>query len=125
MTHHILAVDDSLQMLEVYQYLLTERGYKISTAKNGHEALEVLESKRPDLILLDIDMPKVSGWELLEIIRSRPDWRDIPVVMVTALVEPASEARARLPQYECYVTKKATGNDLLLLVEGVLAGTLA
>ncbi len=120
----ILAVDDNPVMLDVYWHLLTEEGYEVTLAKDGSQALKSLEAGDPDLVLLDIEMPDISGWQLLEIMRSRVEWHDIPVIMVTALIEPSDENRETLPEYNLYVTKKTTGKELLLLVEQGIDGTL-
>ena len=111
-------------MLDVYWHLLTEEGYEVTLAKDGSQALKSLEAGDPDLVLLDIEMPDISGWQLLEIMRSRVEWHDIPVIMVTALIEPSDENRETLPEYNLYVTKKTTGKELLLLVEQGIDGTL-
>ena len=124
MSHCILAVDDLPGMREVYYALLSEEGYEVMVAKDGHEALSLLESQSPDLILLDIDMPGLTGWEVLETVRSNGEWQEIPVIMVTALTEPPSIERDSYTHYDCYVTKKQTGNDLLELVEQALSGDL-
>ena len=124
MGQRILAVDDNPVMLDVYWHLLSEEGYEVTLAKDGSQALKSLEAGDPDLVLLDIQMPDISGWQLLEIMRNRVDWHDIPVIMVTALIEPSDENRETLPEYNLYVTKKTTGKELLLLVEQGLDGTL-
>lgn len=125
MGKRILAVDDNPVMLDVYRWLLTEEGYDVTLAKDGSQALNSLEAGEPDLVLLDIEMPNISGWQLLEIMRGRVEWHDIPVIMVTALIEPSDENRETLPEYNLYVTKKTTGKELLLLVEQALDGSLA
>ena len=125
MTKRILAVDDNPVMLDVYLQLLTQEGCQVTVAKDGSEALKVLEAGNPDLVLLDIEMPNISGWQFLEIMRGRVEWHDIPVIMVTGLIEPSDDSREALPEYNLYVTKKTTGKELLLLVEQALDGTLA
>ena len=124
MAKRILAVDDNHVMLDVYSHLLTEEGYEVTIAKDGAQALKALEVEDPDLVLLDIEMPNISGWQVLEIMRSRVEWHEIPVIMVTALIEPSDDSCETLPEYNLYVTKKTTGKELLLLVEQGLDGTL-
>ena len=125
MAKRILAVDDNSVILEVYIQLLSAEGYEVSVAKDGSEALKVLETWQPDLVVLDIGMPNLSGWQLLEIMRSRVEWHDIPVIMVTALLEPPPVEKESYPEYNCYVTKKVTGNELLALVAQNLEDTVA
>jgi len=116
----VLVVDDTEIIRDVYWYVLREAGYDVTLARNGPEALRALRARTPDLILLDIDMPKLSGWETLAIIRSTEEWRDIPVIILSVLVEPSVSERGRYPRYERYVSKKMTGNDLLQLVKQAL-----
>ena len=126
MRKRILAVDDNSVMLDVYMQLLGAEGYEVTLAKDGAEALKALETgENPDLVLLDIEMPNVSGWQLLEIMRKRVDWHEIPVIMVTALIEPSVSEQESHPKYDCYVTKKVTGGELLTLVSQALEDTLA
>ncbi len=124
MTKQILAVDDNPVMLEVYMQLLTGEGYEVTVAKDGAQALNVLEAEDPDLVLLDIEMPNMSGWQLLEIMRSRVEWHEIPVIMVTALMAPSVSDDGGHPEYDCYVTKKTTGGELLTLVAEALEGAV-
>ena len=124
MAHRILAVDDNEIMRQVYMDLLSEEGYDVTVARDGKEGLSALKRAVPDLILLDIDMPDLSGWEVLEIIRATPEWRDIPTIMVTVLPEPPASEEDSYPRHDCYLTKKKTGNDLLALVQQGLNGEL-
>ena len=124
MGQYILAADDDVVMCQVYHYVLTDEGYEVTIVKDGGQALAELQVKTPDLILLDIKMPNMSGWEVLEVIRTTPEWQDIPVVMVSGLPEPSSDDEQTAHRYDCYVTKKKTGNELLGLVDRALKGTL-
>ena len=125
MGKHILAVDDNPLMLEVYGAVLGAAGYEVATAGDGLQALEYLERQleSPDLVLLDVDMPRMTGWELLEIMRRRVEWHEVPVIMVSALIEPPAEELQQLPVFQCYVTKKETGTELVELVRSVLDGS--
>ena len=85
----ILLVDDNAQNLELLQAYLEELGCGTATATDGAEAIELIEQDQPDLILLDVMMPRMSGFQLCAKIKGEPATRDIPVVMVTALNEVA------------------------------------
>ncbi len=124
MAKRILAVDDNAVILDVYIQLLTQEGYEVTAAKDGSQALKALEAGNPDLVLLDIEMPNMSGWQLLEIMRSRVEWHKIPVIMVTALMESSVSGDGVHPEYDCYVTKKTTGGELLTLVAEALEGAV-
>ena len=80
----VLVVEDDLASREMLCTLLDRRGWEVSQVENGRLALEFLETTTPGLILLDLMMPEVDGFEVLRQLRARPDWRDIPVVVVTA-----------------------------------------
>lgn len=81
----VLVVDDDAGLRRVLQATLEHYRYRVLTAGDGLEALQVLEQKRPDVILLDIDMPKLDGETLALKLRSHPDWHAIPLVMLTGL----------------------------------------
>ena len=81
---NILAVDDEEDILYTIKYGFEKfDDFKINTAKNGEECLNILEHNIPDLILLDIMMPKMNGWQVLDIILGNPKWRNIPVFFIT------------------------------------------
>ena len=124
MPKRTLAVDDNAVMRDVYLHLLSDEGYVLTVASDGWAALEALGAYTPDLVLLDIVMPKLSGWEVLETIPSTREWHDIPVLMVTGLIETSAAEADGYPRYDCYLTKKKTGKDLLVLVDKALEGTL-
>ncbi len=83
----ILLVEDDLTLLEMYQTKFDMEGHEVRTAVNGEECLQMLEVFRPDLILLDILMPKVNGFHVLKEIKKHPDLRQIPVILLTNLGE--------------------------------------
>jgi CheY-like chemotaxis protein len=80
----ILVVDDDVYLCEIMSDVLQAEGHKTRTASNGLEALERIREKRPDLILLDLMMPVMSGWELSATLQANPDWSNIPIVIITA-----------------------------------------
>src|SRR4029450_5196413 len=86
----ILVVDDTAKNAKLLADLLTVKGYSVVTAESGREALAQLEAERPDLVLLDVVMPEMSGYEVCRKIRENAGTRILPVVMVTAL-DPAEE----------------------------------
>ena len=81
----ILIVEDEELVRELYSEFLEKKGYDVETAENGQEALDFLSENRPDLILLDINMPKVNGNELLKIIKADDKLRNIPVFIITGI----------------------------------------
>ena len=93
-TASILIVDDNQQNLELMQAYLEDLGCRITTATDGDEAIEAVEQSPPDLMLLDVMMPRVSGFQVCEKLESQPSTRDIIVIMVTALNEVGDYERA-------------------------------
>ncbi len=83
----ILLVEDDIFVKDIYNHKLTSEGYEVAMAGNGTEALKFMESRRPDLILLDIVMPFMDGKEALRKIKSNKEWKTIPVIMLTNLSE--------------------------------------
>src|SRR5215472_8492889 len=84
MISRILVVDDTPANIQVLSSMLKERGYQISVATSGNQAFDVLGRVRPDLILLDVMMPELDGFETCRRLKSSSDWRDIPVIFLTA-----------------------------------------
>ena len=86
----ILVVDDTPQNVKLLADLLNAKGYRVITANSGKQGLEIIERERPDLVLLDVVMPEMSGYEVCRKIRAMPETAVLPVVMVTAL-DPGQE----------------------------------
>ena len=118
----VLLVDDNaqnLELLEVYMEDLPE--VQVVTATNGLEAIARVEEEKPDLILLDIMMPKMSGFEVCKRLKSDPETRDIIVVMVTALNETSDVERAAECGTDDYLSKPVDRKALVELVRTLLA----
>ena len=118
----MLLVDDNaqnLELLEVYMEDIPE--VRVVTATNGIEALERVAEESPDLILLDIMMPKMSGFEVCKRLKGDPNTRDIIVVMVTALNEPGDVERAAECGTDDYISKPIDRKALVSLVRKMLA----
>jgi len=84
---NILVVDDSTTNIVLLEAILEEKGYKIYTALNVREAYAIIDKNHPDLILLDLLMPKISGFDFLKEIKKRKETRDTPVIIVSALAD--------------------------------------
>lgn len=112
----ILVVDDEPNTLFMLERRLESGGYSVATAKNGEEALKKAESLRPNLILLDIMMPTISGVEVLRLLKETDVTRDIPVVGLSALSTREDELRALAAGAVYYITKPYDGEELLAIV---------
>lgn len=105
----ILIVDDNQQNLQVLGTLLMEENYEISIAKNGKEAILEVESNRPDLILMDIMMPVMGGYEAVEKLKANENTKNIPIIFVTAMNEDADEEKGFTLGAADYITKPVRG----------------
>jgi|TARA_B110000116_G_scaffold259853_1_gene262368 two-component system alkaline phosphatase synthesis response regulator PhoP len=116
----ILLVDDNAQNLELMQAFLEELPCKIHTASDGIEAIEKIERYLPDLLILDVMMPRMSGFEVCQKIKSQPSTRDIVVIMVTALHEVSDYERAVECGTDEFITKPVNKLELLTRVRTLL-----
>lgn len=117
----VLIVDDEPDLVSTVQYRLKFAKCNVVTASNGQEGLEKAAAERPDLILLDTNMPVMNGHEMLEHLRADQDLRDIPVIMLTARCEPQDIAAASGHGVSDYVTKPFDFAQLMDKIQAVLA----
>ncbi|MGB4957535.1 MAG: response regulator [Candidatus Saccharimonas sp.] len=101
----ILLVEDDTALAAVYRSRLELEGFEISEVNNGEDALSAAISFHPDLILLDVMMPKISGFDVLDILRNTPETTNIRVVMLTALSQPKDKERAEQLGVDDYLVK--------------------
>lgn len=116
-TPTILAVDDNPRNLQLISSLLSGKGYKVVVANSGENALKYLGIKQPDLLLLDIMMPGLSGYEVLETIKQNPDIVDLPVIFLTAKSELSDIVKGFGMGAVDYITKPFKSEELLARVE--------
>jgi len=110
----ILVVDDELFHAEMIKSLFENRvGCRVSSASNGLDAIDMMTEERPDLILMDLNMPQMNGYECCQIIKLDPALKDIPVIMLTASGDDVSRERAALAGCDDYLTKPVNMRDLL------------
>ncbi|WP_263081619.1 response regulator [Endozoicomonas sp. Mp262] len=116
-TSTILIVDDSITMRKVTSRLLARNGYEVSSAKDGTDALRIISEKKPDLVLLDIEMPKMDGFEVASAIRNDPSCKTLPIIMVTSRTGEKHKDRAFSLGVNDYVGKPFQENILLETVK--------
>lgn len=110
---HVLAVDDNEINLRLVQHVLEERGFSVECVTDGMAALAAIERRRPDVVILDIVMPGLSGAEVLERIKSSPDLSAIPVIMLTARVSDQDVLESYRSGADYYITKPLVARQLL------------
>lgn len=118
----VLIADDEPNIVTALEFLLKRAGYDVRTATNGEEALALVESYAPDLVLIDIMMPGKSGYEVCQRMRERPEWRHIKIVMVTAKGREAEISKGLSLGADLYVTKPFSTQELIAAVDRLLAG---
>jgi CheY-like chemotaxis protein len=113
----VLLADDDADSREIVSFLLTQEGATVRAAQSAGEALELLIAWTPHVILLDLLMPVVDGYDLLSAIRNEPGMEDVPAVAITACAYPEDEARAFAAGFVAHVAKPFAASALLALVE--------
>ncbi len=109
----ILVVDDSRTIRRTAEALLEQAGYQVVTARDGFEALALTADERPDLILVDVMMPRLDGYQTCALIKHNPHFRRIPVIMLTSKDGLFDRARGRLAGSDEYLTKPFAREELL------------
>src|SRR3990167_3451635 len=104
----VLVVDDDQALLEMYTMRLKEEAFEVIVARNGEEALARAVDSKPDVILLDVMMPKVNGFDVLDILKSTPETKKIPVLILTVLIQDADRERGLKAGAEDYLVKSET-----------------
>ena len=125
MSHKILVVDDDILVLEALEELLKSSGYEVRVAMRGQEALEILEEERFDLLILDVVMPKMTGFDVCCEVRKRDDTMSkVKIIMLTA----KTDARSAEVRKECgcdlYLTKPIDPDRLMELIRNTLDNSL-
>lgn len=120
----ILLVEDDQSLREIYGIRLTAEGYEIASAGDGEAALALAVKERPDLIISDVMMPKISGFDMLDILRSTPETANIKVIMMTALSADDQKARGESLGADRFLVKSQVGiEDVVNAVHEVLNDT--
>ena len=119
----VLVSDDDPDIRELVRYLLEDAGFQVSTAADGPTVLAAAAADPPDLVVLDVMMPGLSGLEVCAALRDRPETATVPVIMLTAKAQEADITRGLGSGADDYVVKPFSPRDLLSRVRAVLART--
>jgi len=118
---NILVVDDEKHIVRLVEVNLRRAGYEVLKAYDGKEALEVIAGQKPDMIILDVMMPQMDGFEVLKELRGNPETAEIPVIMLTAKAQDADVFRGWQAGVDSYLTKPFSPMELLTFVKRIFA----
>ena len=122
MAYRILIVDDEPNIVLSLEFLMKKEGFEVAVANDGDEALAKVASFNPDLLLLDVMMPRKSGFEVCEALRADPSRAALKIVMLTAKGRDTEVAKGLALGADAYVTKPFSTKDLVVKVKEMLAG---
>ena len=120
MTKSILIADDEENISIALRYLMKSKGYDVRVARDGEEALDMVADQPPDLMLLDVMMPKRDGYDVCQTIRTNPDWRAIKIIMLSAKGRDIEVEKGLALGADDYLTKPCSTRDLAAKVEAML-----
>ncbi len=123
MNKRILIVDDEPNIVVSLEFLMKREGFEVAVATDGEAALKSVEEKQPDLVLLDIMLPKKNGFEVCQTIRANPDWQGVKIVMLTAKGRDTEVAKGTALGADAYMTKPFSTKDLITQVRQILGIT--
>ena len=123
MPKEILIVDDEPSIVIPIQFLMEQQGYSVLVAENGEDALDAIYKYKPDLILLDIMLPRIDGYEVCEIVRLNPDYRNIKIIFLTAKGREVEIAKGLALGANAYITKPFSNTELVAKVKELLNNT--
>lgn len=121
-TKKILIVDDEPNIVTALEFLLEKRGYAVEVAANGEEALAQVEAFKPDLVLLDVMMPKVSGYDVCQRMRAEPRWQGMKIIMLSAKGREVEVSKGMSLGADLYVTKPFSSVELVATIDKLLSG---
>jgi len=121
MAYKLLLADDSITIQKVVELILAEENFEIKSTNNGEEALALIPSFKPDVVLADIEMPKMNGYQLCEKIKKNPETSVIPVLLLTGAFEPIDEELAKQVKADDFIVKPFESQELISKINAALA----
>lgn len=118
----VVCIDDEVEMIELVKLILDRQNFQVTGASNGFDGLERIAEVKPDLVLLDLMMPEMDGWEVYQKMKATEEMRDIPVIVVTAKAQSIDRVLGlHIARVDDYITKPFGPQELIDSVEHVLA----
>ena len=121
MSKTVLIADDEPNIVISLEFLLQQDGYQVQVAHDGQEALEAIRRQAPDLVLLDVMLPRLSGFDVCQKIRENPAWQHLRIVMLTAKGREVEIGKGLALGADAYITKPFSTQELLAQIRGLLA----
>lgn len=117
----VVCVEDEAEMIDLIRLILGRKGFEVIGAKGGKKGLEVIREEKPDLVLLDLMMPDMDGWEVYQQLKADQETRDIPVIVVTAKAQSIDKVLGlHIAKVEDYISKPFSPQELMDSVDRVL-----
>ena len=120
MTYSVLVVDDEPNIVYSLEFLMKRESYDVRVARDGEAALKSIEEQRPDLVLLDVMIPKRDGFDICQTIRANPDWKSVRIIMLTAKGRDIEREKGLALGADDYITKPFSTRDMMKLVKQYL-----
>ena len=122
MGKRVLYIEDEQEMIDLVRLILSRKGYEVMGATGGREGLELVERERPDLVLLDLMMPDMDGWDVYQQLRAEEVTHQIPVIVITAKAQSIDKVLGlHIARVDDYISKPFSPQELVDSVERVLA----
>jgi CheY-like chemotaxis protein len=119
----VLIIEDNAPNLSLMSYLLTVSGHSVEGCRDGQSGLDAMRRQPPDIVLCDIQLPKLSGYQVAQAVRADPGLRTLPLVAVTALAMRGDRARGLVSGFDDYIEKPIEAETFVALVESFLPGS--
>ena len=118
---HVVYVDDNLDLTRLVEAELQDAGYEITIANDGEEGIETILSVQPDMVILDVMMPLMNGWEVCKYLRNKEEFKDIPILMLTGIGRVVNDMTSPLYGASDHLDKPFEMEDLIERVDTLLA----
>ena len=120
---HIVYIEDDAEMIDLVKLILERKGYRVSGATKGGDGWNLIQTQLPDLVLLDLMMPDIDGWELYQKMRGEESTKEIPVIVVTAKAQNIDRVLGlHIAKVNDYITKPFKPEDLITSIEKIIGG---
>jgi DNA-binding response OmpR family regulator len=121
MPKKIVYIEDDLEMTYLIKIILEKKGYEIISTNDGREGFEIIERERPDLVLLDLMMPNIDGWDIYHQLQSNENTNQIPVIVISAKAQPIDKVLGlQVAKVDNYISKPFKPQELLESIESIL-----